>query len=82
MDKFLVEVHISAVNASFDAYISKSITVFELIEMLKSAANDLANNSICFDENTVLLNSGGKILDINKLVVETGVHNGSKLMLI
>lgn len=82
MDKFLVEVRISAVNVSFDAYVPKFITVFELIQMLKNAAQDLVNNSICFDENTVLVNGGGKILDINKLVIETDIHNGSKLMLV
>ncbi len=83
MDKFLVEVYTPVLNRSFDVFIPIQSPMSNVLELLKKAVEEMSGGLFIANENTAICHhEDGKIININMTVLELGIHNGSKLMLI
>lgn len=85
-NEYLVEVYYPIVNASFDVYIPKNIRISKLINLLLNLFNNKYQNNLMVGElkKKIILCEfkTGKMLDINFSVEQSGIKNGSTLMLI
>lgn len=83
MDKILVEIYVPVVNRSFDTYLPVSLKLHEIEALLAGAFRELCDGQFVASPDTVLCDRlTGQALDINKSVLELGLMNGSRLMLI
>ncbi|MFC4302819.1 methyltransferase [Cohnella boryungensis] len=83
MDKILVEIYIPVVDRSFDVYIPVSLKLYEVEALLSGAFKELCDGQFVASPDTVLCDKlTGMVLDINQSVLELGLMNGSRLMLI
>jgi hypothetical protein len=83
MEKVLVEVFLPAANTSYDIYIPLASKMSEVLFLISSALSDLAEGKFKPSDDTVLCDAvSGKTFDINTTVSDSGIKNGSKLMLI
>lgn len=83
MSKALVELILPAAESSFDVYIPLESKIGDVLNLLCGIFNDLAEGKYKASGNDVLCDATtGIIFDVNKVVAELGIKNGSKLMLI
>lgn len=82
-DKVLVELLSAGSGEVYDVYIPLNAYLYEVVPMLSSVVSDLSSGSFKTDEAAVLCNTDtGDIYNINKVVDELGIKNGSRLMII
>ena len=83
MNKVLVEVVVPAADSKFDVYIPLESRMSEVKSLIVGIVNDLTEGKYIGDENSVLCDfETGIIFNVNMVVSELGMINGSKLMLI
>lgn len=83
MEKILVEVILPAANKTYDVYIPLASPVSEVLKLTAALLSDLSNGYFQADTKTVLCDyETGNILNINVTVAESGLKNGSRLLLI
>lgn len=83
MDKVLIQVFVPVLERSFDMFVPLRLPMYEVLELVKRAVEELSEGSFRADESTVLCRrEDGTILNINQSVHELKIQNGSKLMLI
>lgn len=83
MDKILVEVYVPVLEKSFDFFIPLQSQMSEVLELMKRGIVDLTDGNYVSNEDTFICHKdSGAIININKSVVELGLKNGSRLMLI
>ena len=83
MDKVLIQVFVPVLERSFDMFVPLRLPMYEVLELVKRAVEELSEGSFRADESTVLCSrEDGAILNINQSVHELKIQNGSKLMLI
>jgi hypothetical protein len=83
LEKILVEIYLPAVNQNYDVYIPLTSKLHEVTDLLANAFTELSNGYFTASQDTVLCDKAtGHLLDINKSVLELGLYNGSRLMLI
>lgn len=83
MNKVLVEVYVPVLERSFDIFIPLHSPMFEVLELIKKAVQEMSDGRFLTNENTAICyRENGTILNINLSVYELEIRNGSKLMLI
>lgn len=83
MDKILIEVYVPLLDCAYDIFIPRQSPMHEVLELIKRAITELSDGRFVADGTTIICHrSNGNIIDINMLVYELDIHNGSKLMLI
>lgn len=83
MSKVLVEVLLPAANMKFDVYIPQESKMSEVKQLVTSVMTDLADGKFKGHEDSVLCDAdSGLIFNVNMIVSELGIENGSRLMLI
>lgn len=83
MEKILVNVYIPAIGKDFDILIPNALQMYKVAELIKRLINDILEDDYTVNEYTTLCNRReGTILNINRLVCELNLYNGSQLMLI
>lgn len=83
MNKVLVEVLLPASGEVYDVRIPLDSQLGEVAVLIMQQLETLSKGRFIANNTTVLCDAkSGEILDINKFVVELGIKNGSKLMLI
>lgn len=83
MSKILVEVYVPVIDQTFDVHIPVTCKVHEVETMLAGAFQDLSDGYFVPSPDTVLCDRlSGEELDINQSVLELGLQNGARLMLI
>ena len=83
MDKALVEIFVPVINASYDIFIPLGSQMYEVLELIKKAVTEMSDGLFIANQSTaVCYHSNGEIININLSVYESGIRNGSKLMLI
>lgn len=81
--KVLVEILLPASRQTFDVYLPLDIKLYEATQMVAAALTDLSNGNYKAREDAVLCDAeSGIIYNINMVVAELDIKNGSKLMLI
>lgn len=82
-NKILVEVYIPASGERFDIWIPVESTLGEVSNLVASALTDLSKGKFKAIEETVLCDADtGRVYDVNTVVAELNIRNGSRLMLI
>ncbi len=83
MNKVLVNVYIPILNKAYDIFVPVQSQVFEVTELIKKAVLELSEGQFIPSQDTVLAHKNtGEILDVNRTVFESGIGNGTKLMLL
>ena len=83
MSKVLVEVVVPAADTKFDVYVPVDVKMSEVKSLITGIISDLTEGKFVGDENSVLCDfETGIIFNINMIVFDLGIKNGSKLMLI
>lgn len=83
MDKVLVEVYVPVLENSFDFFIPLQSQMSEVLELMKKGVVELTDGVFISDETSCICHrDSGAIININKSVLELGIRNGSRLMLI
>lgn len=83
MSKIVVKVYLPQIRKSYDVRISTDAFVSQITAQLTALFSKMWDVAFIPDENTALCDAEtGKILDGNLLIAETGIGNGSRLLLI
>lgn len=83
MNKILINVYVPTINSSYDMFIPPLSPMYEVLELIKKAVTEMSDGLfIACDNNFISYRDSGKIIDINLLVFESDIQNGSRLMLI
>lgn len=82
-NKVLVTVNVPSLEKSFDVYIPVNRRIHGVIKMLKMALFELSLGSFDMNKNYALYNGESGIeYDVNLLVRETDIRNGSMVILL
>ena len=82
-EKALVEIFLPASNKSYDVYVPLSCKMGEILLLVSKVINDLSDGNYRATGESVLCDrKSGLIFNINLSAVESGIKNGSHLMLI
>ncbi|WP_088830539.1 methyltransferase [Paenibacillus tyrfis] len=83
MDKILIEVFVPALARTYDVYIPLTTKLWGVETLLTGAIAELSNGYFAPTRDTVLCErTTGSVLDIGMSAQESGLHHGSRLMLI
>lgn len=83
MSKLMVELYLPAAGRSYDVRIPAGSRIGEIIPLLEVCMAELADGYFVPDVDSVLCEQEtGTVLDVNLTVRESGILNGTKLMLI
>ena len=81
--KVLVEVLVPASGEKYDMFIPLTIRMGEVVQLVASVVNDLSAGKFKASEDAVLFNADSGIpYDVNTVVAELQIQNGTRLMLI
>ena len=82
-NKVLVSLIVPVLERRYDVYFPVNRKVHNVIKMLKSSLFDLSNGSFNQEENYVLYNKeNGVAYDMNMLVRDTDIRNGSMIIML
>lgn len=82
-NKVLVSVNVPSLEKTFDVYVPVNRKVYSIIRMLKKTLFELSTASFELNNDYVLYNSiNGDVYDMNKLIRDTDIRNGSKVILL
>ena len=82
-NKVLVKLIVPQIDETFDLYIPINKKIGKIISLLNKSVSDLSNGIYVGSEKTFLYDKKtGDKYDINKLVIDTDIRNGSSIILI
>ena len=82
MIKVLAEVHIPIIEEQYDIFIPNNKSIRTVIKLLEKAVNELSDGSYQNRPTTLLYDQKtGLPYEINKSVKNSGIVNGSKIIL-
>lgn len=82
-NKVLVSLNVPVLEQKYDVYLPVNRKVHNVIKMLKATLFDLSNGLFKVDQNYVLYNKeNGMMYDMNMLVRDTDIRNGSMIIML
>ena len=82
-NKVLVSLDVPFLEKKYDVYIPINRKIHNVIAMIKASLLDLSNGSLDMDSKYVLYNKeNGNAYDMNVLVRDSDIRNGSKIVLL
>ena len=82
-NKVLVLVNVPKLESTYDMYIPVNRKIINVIAMIKNSLKDLSQGAFNPNENYVLYNKEtGASYDVNILVRDSDIRNGSKVILL
>lgn len=82
-NKVLVEVSVPAATAKFDVFIPIDCVMGDVLKLLSSTLSELTAGKYKAISDAVICElTTGKILDVNMVVADLNIKNGTQLMLI
>lgn len=82
-NKVLITVNVPSLEKKYDVYVPVNRKVYSVINMLKNSLFELSLGSFNVSKNYVLYNEeSGIIYDMNLLVRDTDIRNGSTVILL
>jgi len=82
-NKILVEVIVPAAEKKFDVFIPSASRMSEVKMLISGVISELSDGKFKADKTSVLCDAeSGSIFDVNKIVAELGIKNGSGLIYI
>ena len=81
--KVLISLDVPILEKRYDVYFPVNRKIHNVIKMLKSSLYDLSSGSFKVEGNYVLYNKeNGIAYDMNKLVRDTDIRNGSRIIML
>ena len=81
--KVLVSLNVPVLEQRYDVYFPVNRKIYNVIKMLKSSLYDLSNGAFNKEANYVLYNKeNGLVYDMNMLVRDTDIRNGSMIIML
>lgn len=82
-NKALVEITVPAAEEAFDVFIPLDCRMNEVLKLIANALSDLSNGKYKASDDAILCDAEtGIIFNVNMIVAELNIKNGSRLMLI
>lgn len=82
-NKVLVSVIVPSLEQKYDVYIPVNRKIYSVIAMIKKALYDLSISAFDMNNSYFLYNAlTGTIYDVNLLVRDTDIRNGSSIILL
>ena len=82
-NKVLVSLNVPILEKKYDVYLPVNRKIHNVIGMLKNSLFELSNGSFKLDNQYVLYNEeNGNPYDMNILVRDSDIRNGSKIILL
>ena len=82
-NKVLVSLDVPVLETKYDVYFPVNRKVHNVIKMLKVSLFGLSKGAFKVDNNYVLYNKeNGKVYDMNALVRDTDIRNGSEIIML
>ena len=82
-NKVLVRVNVPSLEEKYDVYIPVNRKIINVIKMLKVSLSELSYGVFNPDEDCLMYNAEtGTMYDMNVLVRETDIRNGSQIILL
>ena len=82
-NKVLVRVNVPSLEKKYDVYIPVNRKVNNVIKMIKTSLFELSMGSFNKDEEYIIYNSQtGSMYDMNILIRDTDIRNGSEIILL
>lgn len=83
MNKILINFIIPSIDRDFDLEVPINIGVNTLIDLLQKSVKELTNNAFIIKDNVKLYDKNtGDLINKNNIVKDSGMTNGSCIMLI
>jgi len=82
-NKVLVNLSVPEAGKSYDVYLPVNRKIGNIIMLLNKSVNELSNGEVEISKNNGLYNADtGEIYDIDTLLIDTNIRNGTKLIMI
>ncbi len=81
MDKILVTIYVLATEEEYDILIPINITGIEALNLIQTTIKELSSNNYEINNNAVLFNEEGKLINLKNSIKFSGLKNGSKVLL-
>lgn len=82
-NKALVEISVPAAGEKYDAFIPLDSKMSEVVKLVATAMSELSQGRYKATDQAVLFDAeSGAIYNVNMMVAELGIKNGSSLVLI
>ena len=82
-NKYLITILIPDIEYEFDVYIPSNKKVGTIKKYLYSAINELTNGTFKIKDNVIFIDrDNGITYDNDKLIKDSGIKNGTKIVLI
>lgn len=82
MNKIVVTIYVLTLDYQYDLLLPINVVVREALELIQNSIVDLFGDDYIINENAVLYNENGDLINLNNIVKFSGIKNGSKLMLV
>lgn len=83
VNKILVEIFVPTIEEKYDVFIPINKTVETVLILVNKAINEITNGMYTLKNTSMFCNKeNGQIYELNALIKDTGLKNGSKLLLI
>ena len=83
MNKILVEIYIPIIEEKYDVWLPKNKKIYNIIELLLKGIYELSKEEYYGDKYPTLYNKlTGKFYDLNAIIKDTDIKNGTQLILI
>ncbi len=81
-NKILVEVNVPMIEQTFNIFIPVCKTVGSIKDLLEKSITELSDGAYQKRLDSSIYTSGGKQIDSNLIIKDSGLTNGSKLIII
>lgn len=81
--KVLVSINVPSLEMKYDVYIPVNRSVYNVINMFKMSLSELSLGSFDMNKDYILYNAlTGAVYDMNVLIRDTDIRNGSSIILL
>lgn len=82
-NKVLVEIIVPEIDETYNAFFPANKKIGNILILITKAINDMSNNNYKISNHNALYNKiTGERYDLNLLIRETDIRNGTKLVLL
>ena len=82
-NKIIIEVYVPQLETAYDVFIPINLTINDIIKLINKSISDLTGGNFIFNNQMRLYNRDtGLEVDYKNIVKDSGLKNGSKVILI
>ncbi|MBQ8659781.1 MAG: hypothetical protein IJ475_02975 [Bacilli bacterium] len=82
-NKVCVDLIVPSIEERYNVFIPINKKTIEIIFLLNKAINDMTDGAFIMSENLSLINAdSGTIYDVDRTIIDNGILNGAKLILL